>query len=265
MVRAHGLPTVRGSPSTDHLSDNSDIVLYTLARDGSDPRVLVRGDLERLVAENSDWRDISGDIAACSEGYIVKSPGENPGLVQDCETLLRLRDTLAGEAVLNWSAQVEISDWKGLLVEGSPQRVTGLRLSSSNLDPTQLTGVIPQELGELTELEWLSLHFNQLTGSIPSELGNLTNLIRLDLGSNVLEGPIPSELGMLTKLETMDLSGNRLTGSIPEALGNLESLEILDVSNTHLTGCVPEGLSLRLRSGQIKSLQHDGLKYWTYC
>ena len=245
------------------LSYNSDIVLYTLARDGSDPRVLVRGTLERLVAENSDWRDVSGDIAACSEGHVVKNPGRNQGLVQDCETLLGLRNALAGEAVLNWSAQVEISDWKGLKVGGSPPRVTGLWLSSSNLDPTQLTGVIPGELGDMANLEVLDLHFNQLTGSIPPELGNLTNLIRLDLGSNVLRGPIPSELGMLTKLERMDLSGNRLTGSIPEVLGNLENLETLDVSNTHLTGCVPEGLSLRLRSGQIKSLQTDGLEECT--
>ena len=103
------------------LSYNSDIVLYTLARDGSDPRVLVRGTLERLVAENSDWRDVSGDIAACSEGHVVKNPGRNQGLVQDCETLLGLRNALAGEAVLNWSAQVEISDWKGLKVGGSPR------------------------------------------------------------------------------------------------------------------------------------------------
>ena len=251
--------------SDNAISDDLDIVLHTMARDGSDPRVLVRGTLERLVAENSDWRDVSGDIAACSEGHVVKNPGRNQGLVQDCETLLGLRNALAGEAVLNWSAQVEISDWKGLKVGGSPPRVTGLWLSSSNLDPTQLTGVIPGELGDMANLEVLDLHFNQLTGSIPPELGNLTNLIRLVLGSNVLKGPIPSELGMLTKLETMDLSGNRLTGSIPEVLGNLENLETLDVSNTHLTGCVPEGLSLRLRSGQLKSLQHDGLKYWTYC
>ena len=246
------------------LSDTSDLVLYTLARDGSDPRVLVRGTLERLVAENSDWRDVSGDIAACSEGYVVKNPNRNPGLVQDCETLLGLRNALAGEAVLNWSAQVEISDWKGLSVEGSPQRVTGLRLSSSNLDPTQLTGVIPGELGDMANLEVLDLHANQLTGSIiPPELGNLSNLRRLDLGLNALKGPIPGDLGMLKKLETMNLSGNRLTGSIPEVLGNLENLEYLYLRNTHLTGCVPEGLSLRLRSGQLKSLQTDGLEECT--
>ena len=198
-----------------YLSDNSDIVLYTLARDGSDPRVLVRGDLKRLVAEHSDWRDVSGDIAACSEGYVVKNPNRNPGLVQDCETLLRLRDTLAGEAVLNWSAQEEISDWKGLKVGGSPPRVTGLSLYS--------------------------------------------------LGSPKLTGVIPGELGDLANLEVLDLDSNRLTGSIPEVLGNLENLESIYLHNNRLTGCVPEGLSRRLRSGQIKSIQHDDLKYWTYC
>ncbi len=266
------------------ISGNSDIVLHTMARDGSDPRVLVRGNRERLVAENSDWRDVTADIAACSEGYIVKSPGEKPGLVQDCETLMRLRDALAGAAFLNWSADLEISEWNGLRVGGSPQRVTELILS--RFKPLELNGVIPRELGDLTGLEVLSLHSNQLTGGIPPELGDLTglevlnlrsnqltggippelgklaNLRELSLGENGLEGSIPWELGMLANLEKLNLYSNRLTGSIPEALGNLENLETLELRKNNLTGCVPEGLS-HLRSGQLKWIQTDGLQECT--
>ena len=242
------------------ISNDLDIVLHTLARDGSDPRVLVRGNRERLVAENSDWRDVTADIAACSEGYIVKSPGENPGLVQDCETLIRLRDALAGAAFLNWSADVEISEWNGLRVGGSPPRVTALILS--RFKPLKLNGVIPRELGDLTGLEVLSLHSNQLTGGIPPELGKLANLRELSLAGNGLEGSIPWELGMLANLEKLNLYTNRLTGSIPEALGNLENLETLELRKNNLTGCVPEGL-FRLRSGQLKSLQTDGLQECT--
>ena len=38
--------------------DTSRFVLYTLERDGTDRRVLVRGTANRLVAEHSDWRDV---------------------------------------------------------------------------------------------------------------------------------------------------------------------------------------------------------------
>ena len=39
---------------------------------------------------------------------------------------------------------------------------------------------------------YLNLWDNQLTGEIPSEIGNLTNLTNLDLGVNQLTGEIPS-------------------------------------------------------------------------
>ena len=39
-----------------------------------------------------------------------------------------------------------------------------------------ITGSIPPEIGNLTNLEILILSINQLTGSIPPEIGNLTNL-----------------------------------------------------------------------------------------
>ena len=40
-----------------------------------------------------------------------------------------------------------------------------------------LTGEIPPEIGNLTNLAYLNLRNNQLTGEIPPEIGNLTNLI----------------------------------------------------------------------------------------
>ena len=91
-----------------------DVMLFTIARDGTNKRLLVRGNGYRLVAEHSDWRDVSRDISMCAEGYVVPNPEDNPGLVQDCETLLVMRDKLAGDTFLSWSADTPIEEWEAL-------------------------------------------------------------------------------------------------------------------------------------------------------
>jgi len=50
----------------------------------------------------------------------------------------------------------------------------------------------------------LNLYIKQLTGSIPSEIGNLTNLTHLDLSDNQLTGLIPESICDLT----LNLSSN---------------------------------------------------------
>ncbi|MYD18570.1 MAG: hypothetical protein F4X05_02855, partial [Rhodothermaceae bacterium] len=104
--------------------------------------------------------------------------------------------------------------WYGL-------RVIYGNLNSIDLSHNHLTGSIPPELGNLTELQSLRLSDNQLTGSIPSEFGKLTELWLLHLRRNQLTGSIPPELGNLTGLGSLNLDYNRLTGSIPPELGNL--------------------------------------------
>ncbi len=87
-----------------------------------------------------------------------------------------------------------------------------------NLTQNKLTGSIPSEVGNLTNLEYLSLGDNQLTGEIPPEIENLTKLTSLDLSRNGLTGEIPSEIGNLTSLTSLtglDLRHNQLTGEIP--------------------------------------------------
>lgn len=44
------------------------------------------------------------------------------------------------------------------------------------------------------------LSANNISGKIPEELGNLTNLMSLDLYMNQLEGGIPDTLGNLKQL-----------------------------------------------------------------
>ena len=113
---------------------------------------------------------------------------------------------------------------------------------SLNLD-SQLTGLIPQEIGNLESLKYLRLDNNNLSGQIPSEIGELDSLVFLLLGGNELEGEIPASIMNLSGLASLSLSDNQLTGHIPLEIADMVNLETVDISNNQLTGEIPEGLS----------------------
>ena len=94
-----------------------------------------------------------------------------------------------------------------------------------------MTGEIPSELGNLANLEVLSLRDNQLTGEISPELGSLATLERLWLFNNQLTGEIPSELGNLANLEVLSLRDNQLSGMVPQTLAGLTMLESFSFYN----------------------------------
>ena len=103
-----------------------------------------------------------------------------------------------------------------------------------------------------TTVETLSLFWNDLSGSIPSELANLTNLVNLYLDENALSGAIPLELRSLANLQTLYLNENQLSGGIPPELGGLVDLTRLYLSGNRLAGPIPPALGdmlglLRLR------------------
>ena len=105
-----------------------------------------------------------------------------------------------------------------------------------------LTGPIPPEIGNLTKLIKLNLGTNQLTGSLPPEIGNLANLTHLMLNVNQLTGEIPTEVGNMTNLEGLGLAFNQFTGEIPPEIGNLTNLTGLNLSSNQLTGKIPDSI-----------------------
>ena len=117
------------------------------------------------------------------------------------------------------------------------------------LENNQLTGSIPPEIGDLINLLELSLYSNQLTGPIPPEIGELENLINLFLTSNQLTGSIPSEIANLTNLNWLILYENQLTGIIPSEMGNLTNLIYLNLSTNQLAGEIPESLCQLVDNG----------------
>ena len=135
-----------------------------------------------------------------------------------------------------WNTTEPVSTWHGVTTN-SDGSVTIVYLSTNGL-----SGSIPTEFFDLTNLEFLYLDFNGLSGSIPAELGDLTNLQWLELGGNPLSGSIPAELGDLTDLQGLGLYSNGLSGSIPTELGDLTNLRRLWLSANSLSGSIPVDL-----------------------
>ena len=138
-------------------------------------------------------------------------------------------------------------------------------LETLSLNLNELSGPIPPELGKLVNLRNLWLAGNQLTGSLPRELGNLTRLERLFLGvsydyslnpprpRHALSGPLPPELGTLVNLTELDLFGHKFTGSIPPEFGRLRRLQDVHLTCNSLTGPLPSEL------GQLREMLSLGL------
>lgn len=122
--------------------------------------------------------------------------------------------------------QQAFSDWFEAHKETLITSVTELDLDGRCLES------LPEELWQLTALEFLSLEGNRLR-VLPAGIGELRELKLLNLTGNDLIS-LPQELGHLTQLEKLDVIGNALT-ELPEEIGALHALKELCLSDNGLT------------------------------
>ncbi|KAK8548493.1 hypothetical protein V6N12_061405 [Hibiscus sabdariffa] len=92
----------------------------------------------------------------------------------------------------------------------------------------------------LENMTGIDLSCNKLTGKIPPELGNLSEIHSLNLSHNNLIGVILSSFSKLKQLESLDLSYNDLSGEIPNQLIEMISLKVFSVAHNNLSGNIPE-------------------------
>ncbi len=127
--------------------------------------------------------------APCGVGA-VDDQVDNYGLMQDCSTLLALKDGIRGTASLNWAVDQAIADWDGVtLSSGDDDK----RVVTLDLENESLTGTLSNRLGDLSGLTTLKLADNSLTGHIPASLADL-DLDELKLSGNSFVGCIPAGL-----------------------------------------------------------------------
>ena len=205
---------------------------------------------------NPDVNSDDGSCETCSDGV---QNGDETGvdcggsLCAACVNPCRESDSLALVALYNatngpnwtntWDLTQPMDTWYGVALnsEGCVAQVI--------IVDNGLNGVLPGEIGNLSNLSWLAFDRNQLSGSIPVELGNLSHLIFLSFFDNELSGSIPAELGSLNQLGALNLSTNYFSGNIPVELSNLSNLGTLVLSNNQLTGNIPPELS---NCGQLR-------------
>ena len=123
-------------------------------------------------------------------------------------------ETVTGDTINLWG------------VDYSVDCTTELDLSNSGL-----TGEIPPEIGNLTNLSYLNLEDNQLTGSIPPEIGNLTKL------GESFDWIFSNEKGGLF------LSNNQLSGEIPESICNF-NFRFFDLGGNFPPSTTPYNFSI---------------------
>ena len=106
-------------------------------------------------------------------------------------------------------------------------RLVSLDCFLSDIMNCNLSGQLPENIGDLEHLEELWLNSNQLTGEIPESLGNLTSLALLYLSDNQFVGNIPESLCNLNiewggtnnwGVEYFNIWGNELCPPYPECM-----------------------------------------------
>lgn len=192
------------------------------------------------------FRDWLGGIASHAGTGVECTP------LTDREILVRLYEATEGpnwKNNTNWLTEAPLREWYGVSADAGG-RVRRLDLSFNGLH-----GVVPPEIGGLSNLQSLSLvtAARGLTGPIPPELGQLRQLQQLILSGNGFVGPIPPEIGNASSLRWLDLANNHLTGAIPRELGQLTRLEVLSLELNSLSGELPSALAdlARLESLQL--------------
>jgi len=105
-----------------------------------------------------------------------------------------------------------------------------------------MDGPIPSTIGKPTQIKKLNLRYTygmKTRYQIPDEIGNLINLEELILTDSNLDGKIPNTIGNLVNLKKLDLSSNHFEGYVPYEFKNLKNLKNLNLSGNILKGFVP--------------------------
>ena len=96
-----------------------------------------------------------------------------------------------------------------------------------------------------------------VTGTIPEEFWNMTNLRDLFLYDMNLSGTLSTNVGLVSGLQRLRLENTRLAGTIPSELSHLSSLQRLELQFTQLSGTMPLEICANRDKGPLETLISD--------
>jgi len=209
-----------------------------------------------------------------------------PLFAQDAEldslSLIAIYDSTGGP---NWYNKAgwenhdrPLNQWDGVTVNATTRRVTQLNFGSNNMsgrlpddirnlteldrlyitENPNLGGNLTPAIGALSKLRYFQVWDTNLSGQIPFEITLLNSLVNLYLAESNFDGPIPPGLDNLVNLDVLSLRGNNLSGPIPPELGNLPNLRLLYLDDNLLTGEIPHEFG-NLMNLETLWLQHNQL------
>ncbi|CAN7027911.1 unnamed protein product [Brassica oleracea var. botrytis] len=112
------------------------------------------------------------------------------------------------------------------------------------MNDLDVTGQIPELIGNWTKLTILKIQGTGWRGPIPSSFSNLTSLTEFLLGDISNGGSSLEIIKDMKSLSILVLRNNNLTGTIPSNFGEYSNLLELDVSYNDLSGSLPSWVSL---------------------
>ncbi|WP_282049033.1 T9SS type B sorting domain-containing protein [Maribacter aquivivus] len=130
-------------------------------------------------------------------------------------------------------------DWYGLTIFNGNVISLDMNPTNTTATPNNLTGILPDEIGDLIYLQYFDVGLENISGSIPNRITELTELRYINLRANQLTGPIPNNIGNLTELFYIDFGNNQLTGEIPLSVTTLSNLQTLNLRGNLLSGDIP--------------------------
>ncbi|XP_050255983.1 probable LRR receptor-like serine/threonine-protein kinase At1g53430 isoform X4 [Quercus robur] len=183
-------------------------VLNCFTQFGTDAQILPQNEVKALEAINSKLKNLNWKING-----------------NFCSTKENFKRDISEDTLSNVTCNCSLNG--------------GCSITHIQLKRLNLSGVLPADFGNLTNLQELDLTFNYINGSIPSSFSRLP-LVNLSLSGNRLSGEIPNGIGEIGSLEELVLEANQLDGHLPENLGNLSNLKRLVLSANNFTGTIPE-------------------------
>lgn len=183
---------------------------------------------------------IPDEIDAMADPLLASTCATLPA--SECRALRRLflatqgdqwRGDYPGRAV-RWYNSANPCDWYGITCDSD-------RVIKLTLNEIGLNGSLPNEIGNLTALQEISVYKNGLRGRLPDSIGKLQGLISADFSNNEFSGEIPLFFSQMPQLEALNLNYNAFSGALPPELASAPKLGWLDVSFNYLSGVIPSG------------------------